>query len=598
MTFSRKVFFAVLITTVVVGAAIILTTYRYVHEQTKESFVSRYSVFSKVLGDTLTRLDTSTESLMLNAAQVLSAMDAEKGVLSTDELKAVRSQLNVTHIFVVNKDGRFIRSTNEDPKLIPNVYSFCSDYKNMIVGGLNSYATPIIHPQPEPKPYKFLFIPNRTRERLIEVGVRVDFVAKTLSEALGSDPNVLSMAVYDPNGTSFGTFTAKEYEFNEKKIDIPTELPAVIDDGKVFKFYTKVASSHPQCCQCDVAGTSKNGEYYYVLESAISKNELSAVMAKTKVIFIFIGLIIVLVSALFGKVLVRRLVRNIEMAASKVRSIRQGENSEARLNIQGNDEVAYLTKEFDGLLDKLEETQAKIIESEKTEAKVQIARQVAHNIRSPIIAIEMMLPMMIRLPDQMKSVLKNSVKEIKALSDKLKTQADSMTFDSTETETMYLPIILRDIIAVKQFEYSDQDKVQIELLDEVGCADAFVKGLSIELKSILSNLINNAVESYGGNGGTVTVRLCCDEEKCSVYVTDNGVGIPAEHLKEMGSRPISFKGSKSRGLGLTHAYKVINEWGGKISIVSEVGIGTTVRIDLQKTVGANMKLKRTAESIL
>lgn len=590
MTFSRKVFFAVLITTMVVGTAITLTTYRYVRQQTEETFVTRYTVFSKVLGDTLTRLDVNTESLMHNAAQVLSAMDAEKGILSNEELKSIQSKLNVTHIFVVNKNGQFIRSTNENPKLIPNAYSFCPAYKDMIFGNVDTHATPILHPQPEPKPYKFLFVPNRTRERLIEVGVRVDFVAKTLSEALGADSNVLSMAVYDPSGTSFGRFTSKEYKFADDKISIPEQLPAVIDDGGTFRFYTKVASSHPQCCQCDVAGTSKNGEYYYVLESVVSKNELSAVMARTKYIFIGIGLVILLVSALFGQLLVRKLVRNIELAVEKVRAIRQGTNSENRLNIDGEDEVAELTKEFDNLLDKLEESQAKIVESEKTEAKVLMAQEIAHNIRSPIIAIEMMLPMLFHLPAQTKNILQKSVQDIRALADKLKSQADSMTFESGEPETLYLPIVLKDWIEVKRLEFSSRADIKIEFVDETGCSDAFVIGVSLDLKSILSNLINNAVESYGSHGGMVTVRLSCDLVKCSIYVIDLGAGIPQEHIAAIGRKPISFKGSKSRGLGVTHAFKVIESWGGKISVTSEVGAGTSVRIDLQKcTAKASVK---------
>lgn len=115
----------------------------------------------------------------------------------------------------------------------------------------------------------------------------------------------------------------------------------------------------------------------------------------------------------------------------------------------------------------------------------------------------------------------------------------------------------------------------------VTCSDAFVKGSSIELKSILSNLINNSVESYS-HGGVVRVRLQCDTQKCTIFVADNGAGIPAEYLPSIGSKPISFKGSKCRGLGLTHAYKTIQSWCGEISIDSEVGMGTTVKIELSK----------------
>jgi hypothetical protein len=153
---------------------------------------------------------------------------------------------------MLDKYGKFIRSTNEDPKLIPNAYSFCSDYRNLITGSSIVKGTPIIHPHPEPKPYKFLFIPNRYKNRLVEVGVRIDFVAKTLTEALGSDANIVSMAVFDPKGTSFGRFTAQGYQFNESQMQLPDKFPSVVDHPDEFHFYTKVGSSHTKCCQCEV----------------------------------------------------------------------------------------------------------------------------------------------------------------------------------------------------------------------------------------------------------------------------------------------------------------------------------------------------------
>ena len=60
------------------------------------------------------------------------------------------------------------------------------------------------------------------------------------------------------------------------------------------------------------------------------------------------------------------------------------------------------------------------------------------------------------------------------------------------------------------------------------------------------------------------------------------MGIPAEFVNKIGSSQLSFKGSKGRGLGLTHAFKTIQAWGGLISIQSEVGHGTKVFIELTK----------------
>lgn len=584
MKFSRKIFISVFLAALVVGAGIIWASYKYVGNQTRENFISRYTVFSRVLGDTLTRLDLNTEALMHNAAQVLEAKDVEQGLLSTSELKLMLAKLNVTHIFVVNKNGDFIRSTNEDPKLIPNVYSFCSEYKNMIVGFDNVAATPIIHPQPEPKPYKFLFVPSRNRDRLLEVGVRVDFIAKTLSEALGSDKNVLYMSVYDPKGTSFGSFRSKSYDFKESKINLPSTFPTFVEDDEVVKFYSKVVASHTQCCQCDVSGTSINGEYYYVLESVISKSELKAALARTKATFLAFAIAITLIAFLLAYSVSRRLVKNIELAADRVRNIKMQSNFMERIRLDGKDEVAYLTREFDVLLDNLEETKKQVVEAEKIKAKIQLAKEVAHNIKSPLHAIELMMPMMLSVPQRIREVLKTSVKDIRGLTNKLHSQADSMfaaSGKSTLMELVFLPKILDDLTYQKQIEYSDKN-INIELEVKNSAKDAFVKVCGLELKAILSNLINNAVDSYGSEGGTVLVTVGSVDDLWLIEVCDYGVGIPLDYLSRLGAEQITFKGDASRGVGLMHAFKVVEGWGGKINVSSELGNGTKIKIMLKK----------------
>lgn len=588
MTFSKKIFIAVFFSTLVIGTSLIWTAHNYVRNQTYENFVSRYTVFSRVLGDTLSRLDVHTETLMYNAAKVVVERDSLKGLLSTEELKDLSAELNLTHIFVVNKNGKFVRSTNEDPKLIPNAYSFCDKYRNMIVGGVSKEATPIIHPQPEPKPYKFLFVPNKKRERLIEVGVRIDFIAKTLTDALGSDTSVLSMALFDPYGTSFGRFNAKEYQWVERKLEMPAKFPAVVDAGESFKFYTKVTSSHPQCCQCDVSQTSKNGEYYYVLESVISKKELATVLATTKTTFFLFGFGNFLLALIFGHFLSRRLVKNIEKAVERVREIKV--NGYGRIELNGKDEVSYLTKEFDHLMDSVEESQKKIIEAEKIQVKVQLAKEVAHNIKSPIVAIEMMLPSLVSVPERLRKTLRHSVNEIRELANRLKNQAETMTLDSCEmrvsSNIVYLPILLEDIVSQKQLEYSSKANIKICLSGLGEPKDAFIFFDSTELKSILSNLINNAVESYGLSIGEVNILWTTRDRFCEIHVADGGVGIPREYLESLGTKRITFKGENSRGLGLFHASKALTSWNSEMTINSTLGHGTTVVLKFPQATAA------------
>ena len=309
MTFAKKIFIAVFLSTLTVGSILIWASYKYTINRSEEDFVSRYKVFSKVLADTLNRLDTSTEALMLNAAKVVAEHDEKHGLLSTEKLRSLQSELGITHLFMIDRNGKFTRSTNDDPAGIPNLFSFCENYRKLVHGNLNVEATPIIKPNPEPKPFKFLSIPNKDRSRIVEVGVRVDFIAKTLAEAIKSDLNVASMSLYAPDGTPFGTYSNQNVVFESKKTSLPETFEDPIMRSNEASFFTKVTSSHTKCCQCDASGTSKNGEYYYVLESKVSRAELNAVQARAGVLFLMIGFGNGLLSFILARLLSRRLVR-------------------------------------------------------------------------------------------------------------------------------------------------------------------------------------------------------------------------------------------------------------------------------------------------
>ncbi len=585
MTFSKKVFVAVLLTTLIVGSALIFVTYRYVKQQTGESFVSRYLVMSHVLGDTLARLDKNTESLMLDAAQVVQAQIAKNGVPSEARLATLRTKLDVTHLFIINRAGKFIRSTNHDVNRIPNVFSFCSKYRQLLTGAQASMATPILHPNPEPKPFKFLLMPSLDRKYLIEVGVRVDFIASTLVKALRADPNITSMSLYNPKGMSFGNFDGTTYSFNGKTVSLPGEVPTIVNGANNFRIFTKVASSHPSCCQCDVAKASVGGKYYYVLESVISKAPLKAVLAKTKIMFGIFGIAVVLIALIFGAFVVRRLVNNIEIAAARVRGLKSEPDLKGRIGLTGEDEVAFLTGEFDHLLDNLEETQSKIVEAEKVNAKVELATQVAHNIKSPAFAIEMLMPFMKDLPENIKRVLHVSVEDIVAMVDQLKKHAESMSDSSiVDSTAVFLPVFINDLVMQKQFEFMKRGSVKVHFVSHCDDKKAFVRANGGELKAIISNLINNAADSYGNQPGDIFVDLETTVSKCLISVTDRGAGIPEEYLKEIGAKRITFKGGNERGIGLTHAFKTVESWGGKIAIESKLGKGTTVKMSLAKFV--------------
>jgi len=404
----------------------------------------------------------------------------------------------------------------------------------------------------------------------------------------------LSMALYSPNGTSFGRFASKDVDFQSPKSELPQNLNSIEETPSSYKFFSKVNPSHPQCSQCDKSGTSKNGEYYYVLESEISKGELAALLANTKNIFGFLTLCNLLLALLFSRLLSRRLVRNVETAVERVRHIKQNGGLNKRISLEGKDEVSYLTREFDHLLDSIEENRQTVIEAEKAQAKIKMARDVAHNIRSPILAIEMMLPNLFNVPENLKKVLQTSVNEIKGLSEKLSRKNEFGEFDlkrkDGDHDLIFLPVFLEEIVNQKQIELSRKPGLKIVFENKGDVSSEFIKVNALELKSIISNLLNNSVESYGDKNGIVVMSCQVDEKTCQVKIRDSGAGIPNDYLDRLGKERITFKGDLGRGLGLLQATKTIRLWKGDFSINSQIGVGTEVVVTLPRHISHEKKM--------
>lgn len=223
MTFARKIFIAIFVSTLIVGSLLIWASFSFFEKRAEEDFRSRYSSLTRILSDALTRLDVSTETLMKNAALVIADKDHE-GTLPVEQLRALINDLGVTHAFIINSNGTFIRSTNEDVAKIPNLFSFSPDYRRLLTGESSLEATPIILPKPEFAPYKFLSIPSFDHRRIIEVAVRIDAITKTLAEAVRSDNDVLKMTLYNPGGTEIATFSSNGAEYKRKLTQLPSDF--------------------------------------------------------------------------------------------------------------------------------------------------------------------------------------------------------------------------------------------------------------------------------------------------------------------------------------------------------------------------------------
>lgn len=215
--------------------------------------------------------------------------------------------------------------------------------------------------------------------------------------------------------------------------------------------------------------------------------------------------------------------------------------------------------------------------TEKLEQEVKISAQVAHDIRSPLAALQIgihLLPS--NLEESNRILLRDAVQNIRDIANSLDKSDIHKSHDikhSTQIAIMLdgviserrLALSRRDIKLIKNYEY-----------DKYGY---FVEIVPSVLKRILTNLINNAYEAMNENGGEINIILMEEETYCLINIVDNGSGIPNNSLKNLFRRGFTTR-KEGSGLGLWHAKEMLSHWGATINIVSAEGQGTKVSVKI------------------
>ncbi len=105
--------------------------------------------------------------------------------------------------------------------------------------------------------------------------------------------------------------------------------------------------------------------------------------------------------------------------------------------------------------------------------------------------------------------------------------------------------------------------------------------------TILRNLTSNALK-FSNENGTIYFKASTKNNFTEIYIIDEGVGIPADKLKNLFSidenkTTTGTKGEKGTGLGLNIVYDFVKLNGGEISVQGEINKGTTFKILLPAT---------------
>ena len=188
------------------------------------------------------------------------------------------------------------------------------------------------------------------------------------------------------------------------------------------------------------------------------------------------------------------------------------------------------------------------------------------------------------IDEERKKILLSATRRINDISNGLlqSSRSSDVELSSVKSELTMLSTMLDTIVSEKRTRHRDKKHLNIET--SVGGYAQFASVNRIEIERVLSNLIENAIDAFVDGTGTVEVSLQSDESFHEFIIKDNGIGISEDHLLQIGKKGFSFGKSGRResgaGIGLWHAKKVAIQSGGQLNIKSQVGKGTTVRLQL------------------
>lgn len=239
---------------------------------------------------------------------------------------------------------------------------------------------------------------------------------------------------------------------------------------------------------------------------------------------------------------------------------------------------------------------------QSAEAKSTIATQVAHDIRSPLTALNMIMKSADALPADHRLIIRNATQRINDIANELLQQgkdaaAQATTIniqasDSANTlpEPISLVPILESVISELQMRFSEDPTLEIrgDFRNQAGPNDVICASVNAtELARVIANLVNNSSEaSIAPERVTqVTIALRSSKDSCTIYVSDDGKGIPPEILVQLGQKGVTYEktGTQSgSGFGLYHARETIEKANGKFTIQSQVGVGTIVTMTLPR----------------
>jgi two-component system nitrogen regulation sensor histidine kinase NtrY len=280
-----------------------------------------------------------------------------------------------------------------------------------------------------------------------------------------------------------------------------------------------------------------------------------------------------------------RVTRPVEKLAAGAREVSEG-NWSARVSVRGRSEIGQLAVAFNRMTTQLTEQREQLVQAERVAAWRELARRLAHELKNPLFPLQTTVENLRRAkdssPDQFEDVFREStgilLSEIENLKSIIGRFSDFAKMPQPELGPVNLNDVVRSVVKLfeSQFGAVGRPPITPELhLEEnlpILQADATL------LRRAIENLVLNAMDAMPA-GGVLMLRTSHDEGGVELEISDTGSGLTPEECERLFTPYYTTK-QHGTGLGLAIVQSVVSDHGGRISVESETGVGTSFHIRL------------------
>lgn len=255
--------------------------------------------------------------------------------------------------------------------------------------------------------------------------------------------------------------------------------------------------------------------------------------------------------------------------------------------VELTDEISAVVQAYNSLLVRMSEKEVQMKELAEIAATAELAKQLAHDIRSPLSALNMVVSTFSQLDEDRRTLIRNASQRIHDIANSLLTRSKRQSAEMgavTPPSDLQMIVGLVEVIASEKcMEYMSRSGIEFHVDLSQGYG-AFARVDHAEFGRSLSNLINNAVESISGNG-VIDISVRVFGEHIGVTVRDNGCGMSEDLLQKIGKKGFSSgksEGGSGSGIGLYQVKEMLAQSQGRLEVWSKEGIGTTISMILPR----------------